>query len=228
MGAAGPRGAHGVLPRPAGPSGGRLRAAIALDTGMLITGCREGEMQMWSASTLLQRTQAHAGALRALTVAPDGRRFASGGDDGAVLLWESNGVRLYRIDLATRLGSLLDSLGRAQSAAGNALPSVAALAWFDLSASDDPSKSDEALAVGTRQAELHVLSLRRPQQPPEPLQRARGRPPSARPCRASERSAIRDRRRRRLRAFMGHWRPRTACEAARYAAAASAVLLRRL
>ena len=75
---------HGAEGRPAG----RLRAGAALATGMLVSGCRDGELQLWSTSRLLSRTQAHAAALRAISVAPDGRRFASGGDDGAVLVWD--------------------------------------------------------------------------------------------------------------------------------------------
>ena len=117
-----------------GRPAGRLRAVAALATGMMVTGDREGEVQLWSATRLLQRTQAHNGAIRALAVAPDGMRFASGGEDGAVLLWDPHGVRTRRIDLATRLAVLLDPLGRAQSAAGTALPSVASLAWLTLTA----------------------------------------------------------------------------------------------
>ena len=155
---------HGIQ----GPPAGRLRTAAALSTGMIVTGDREGELQLWSAATLLQRTQAHTGAVRAIAVAPDGVRFASGGADGAVQLWDRHASRMQRIDLATRLAVLLDPLGRAQTAAGNALPAVCSMTWLTMNA----DQSDEALAIGTRHGELHAISLRRPHQPPAPMQRS--------------------------------------------------------
>ena len=70
--------------------------------------------------------------MRALTTAPDGQRFASGGDDGAVLLWHKDATRLRRIDLAAALGTLLDPLGRPLTAAGAALPAVRELVYLGL------------------------------------------------------------------------------------------------
>ena len=169
-----------------GRPAGRLRAAAALSTGMTVTGCRRGELQLWTSSQLLQRTQAHTGGLRALCVARDGRRFASSGDDGALLLWDRSAHRMRRIDLASALAVLLDPLGRAQTAAGSSLPSVRWLAWLELetlhdSAAGGGANAHEAIAVGTRQGELHVLSLGHPDAPPEPIQRAHagGRQPHA-------------------------------------------------
>ena len=164
-----------------GPPAGRLRAVVALRTGMMVTGCRRGELQLWSQTRLLQRTQAHTGAVRSLCRAPDGRRFASGGDDGAILIWNQGVHRLRRIDLASVLSTLLDPLGRAQTASGNGLPCIRALAWVPLTASEE----DDALAVGTLQGELHRVHVATPTQQsntiPQPLQRAHagGRHPHA-------------------------------------------------
>jgi hypothetical protein len=123
---------HAYAPSWQGRPAGRLRAAAALSTGLLVSGCRAGELQLWSDSQLLRRTQAHEGAVRALTTAPDGQRFASGGDDGAVLLWHKDATRLRRIDLAAALGTLLDPLGRPLTAAGAALPAVRELVYLGL------------------------------------------------------------------------------------------------
>ncbi|KAL1499508.1 hypothetical protein AB1Y20_011711 [Prymnesium parvum] len=41
-----------------GPPAGRLRALVALRNGMLVSGCRSGELQLWTGPTLLRRTQA--------------------------------------------------------------------------------------------------------------------------------------------------------------------------
>ena len=164
-----------------GPPAGRLRAVVALRTGMMVTGCRRGELQLWSQTRLLQRTQAHTGAVRSLCRAPDGRRFASGGDDGAILIWNQGVHRLRRIDLASVLSTLLDPLGRAQTASGNGLPCIRALAWVPLTASEE----DDALAIGTLQGELHLVHVATPTQQsntiPQPLQRAHagGRHPHA-------------------------------------------------
>ena len=123
---------HAYAPARQGRPAGRLRAAAALSTGLLVSGCRAGELQLWSDSQLLRRTQAHEGAVRALATAPDGQRFASGGDDGAVLLWHKDATRLRRIDLAAALGTLLDPLGRPLTAAGAALPAVRELVHLGL------------------------------------------------------------------------------------------------
>ena len=50
--------------------------------------------QLWSGPSLLRRTQAHVGAVRAMAAPAEGGRFASGGDDGAALVWSEQGVRL--------------------------------------------------------------------------------------------------------------------------------------
>ena len=57
---------------------GRLRALAALRNGLLVSGCSQGELQVWGTAQLLRRTQSHVGALRALAVRADGG-FASGG-----------------------------------------------------------------------------------------------------------------------------------------------------
>eukprot|EP00966_Prymnesium_polylepis_P024273 558999-Prymnesium_polylepis.1 len=62
--------------------------------------------------------------IRALAASPEGGRFASGGDDGAALLWSDQAVRLRRLDLSSALSPLLDAYGRPLTAAGSARASL--------------------------------------------------------------------------------------------------------
>lgn len=40
-----------------GPPAGRLRALVPLRNGTLVSGCRAGELQIWTGQALLRRTQ---------------------------------------------------------------------------------------------------------------------------------------------------------------------------
>ena len=55
-----------------GAPSGRLRALLLLERGLLVTGSSSGEVQLWSAATLVRRTQAHAGRVRALAAIGSG------------------------------------------------------------------------------------------------------------------------------------------------------------
>ena len=160
-----------------GAPAGRLRVLAVLRGGLAVSGCRDGELQLWGGAQLLRRTQAHTGGLRALAPSADGSRFASGGDDGVVWVWSERAIRLRRVDVAQALSPLLDALGRPLTAAGaGAAPSIVALSWAEGDGDGD------TFVVGSRGGELH--ELRAPAEgappPPTPLQRPH-RPPTATP-----------------------------------------------
>ena len=186
-------GRHG---RPAG----RLRALAALRNGLLVSGSSAGELQVWSTAQLLRRTQAHVGALRSIAVAPaagdaagdeaaGGIGFATGGDDDTIVLWDSNAVRLRRVELGAALQPMLDPLGRPITAGGSGSPAVRALAWTATGATTRATLGDgaalaDALLVATPQAELLLMPVRgagAAAPPPHPLQRPHARRRAAEP-----------------------------------------------
>ncbi|MCI0464018.1 MAG: efflux RND transporter periplasmic adaptor subunit, partial [Gemmataceae bacterium] len=78
----------------------------------LLTGCADGKLRLWSLSAggklegpqIL--TEGHEGPVRAIAFGPDGRRFATGGEDRRVGVWDAGrGVRVGWL----RSGDALDS-----------------------------------------------------------------------------------------------------------------------
>ena len=62
--------------------------------------------------------------------AAGGARFATGGDDGAVVLWTRGAVRLRRFHVGELVRAAQDPLGRPLTVAGSAAPDVVALGWL--------------------------------------------------------------------------------------------------
>jgi hypothetical protein len=76
----------------AGPPAGRLRTLLILGGGLLVTGSTGGEVQLWSAATLMRRTQAHAGAVRDIVACGGAEVISGGGGSGGVRTGGGGGV----------------------------------------------------------------------------------------------------------------------------------------
>jgi WD40 repeat protein len=77
--------------------GGRGRivtaAAFSPDGSRLVTGCWDGAVRLWDATTgaELLMLKGHAGAVNGAAFSPDGERIVTAGADGMVLVWNPLG-----------------------------------------------------------------------------------------------------------------------------------------
>jgi WD40 repeat protein len=65
---------------------------------MLISGGRDGKVRWWEVQSgqCVHVEEGHQETVHALKVSPDGRRLASCGDDGAIVLWDLERGQLLR------------------------------------------------------------------------------------------------------------------------------------
>jgi WD40 repeat protein len=114
--------------------------------GRLIAAAFEADIHVWEASTRQQvgEFRGHRGHVSALAFSPDGRTLASGGADGAILLWDLTGHR-----------------GEGRAAA---MPPVALNELWKLLGEDDGRRAVWALALAPEQA----VPFLRKQVPPVP------------------------------------------------------------
>ncbi|XP_063934117.1 WD repeat-containing protein 3-like [Zophobas morio] len=94
------------------PSAHGLCAFLAPGGKHLVIGTKCGKLQLFdaSASLLLEEKQAHKGPLWSLALRPDGKRFASGGADHEVKLWDFSLIQDDSYSKsALRLGCELES-----------------------------------------------------------------------------------------------------------------------
>jgi WD40 repeat protein len=75
--------------------------AFAPDGKQLVTGGRNKEIRLWSASTgkEVKEFTGHTGIVRSLAFSPDGKRILSGGADNTLRLWDAEtGQELLKLD----------------------------------------------------------------------------------------------------------------------------------
>src|SRR5262249_19891161 len=67
--------------------------AFSPDGRTLLTGNRDGVVQLWEVATRQERRrfQGHIGPVLSVAFAPDGRTVLSGGADTTALLWDARG-----------------------------------------------------------------------------------------------------------------------------------------
>ena len=78
-----------------GHTGGATDVSYLADGATLVSVDRSGKLHLWDAETsrrLADATQSHSRASWQIAVHPDGRRFATAGDDGQIKVWDELSV----------------------------------------------------------------------------------------------------------------------------------------
>ena len=69
---------------------GTQALAFSSDDTVLVTGMREGSVELWNLATgdKLKTLKGHTAIVEAVVFSPDGKKLVSTGKDGTILLWD--------------------------------------------------------------------------------------------------------------------------------------------
>src|SRR5262249_42757370 len=73
----------------------------AADKNLCLSGCSNGSIYIWDLDAkseepkIIEKAHGHDARITALAFSLDGKVFASGGSDGSIRLWKSDGTELY-------------------------------------------------------------------------------------------------------------------------------------